>query len=183
MERRETGYLEAVCQGNLNKLNAILDEIRKVSLDLGMKPSRTVYKGWGKAKSRILQFSKSGNPHMENTYSTHYIMKKDKNPTQGNIPPQGIIPTRGNIKAKKADIERSENRAPDLKETDGRKPKDKVKQGEKQKVRRKNKKTRKSYYEEDNSTEEFGWFYGEYHGSDEEDSGKSSSVSEGDIPF
>ncbi len=76
MERRETGYLEAVCQGNLNKLNAILDEMKKTSLNLGMKPSRTVYKGWGKEKGRTLQFSKSGNPHMENNYSTHVYNEK-----------------------------------------------------------------------------------------------------------
>jgi len=50
--------------------------MKKTSLNLGMKPSRTVYKGWGKEKGRTLQFSKSGNPHMENNYSTHVYNEK-----------------------------------------------------------------------------------------------------------
>jgi hypothetical protein len=68
--------LEAVCNTNLHKLSEVLTVMRKLANQNGWKTSVTDYRQWG-AKSRILRFSKSGNPVLEKLYATHYIGKKD----------------------------------------------------------------------------------------------------------
>ena len=68
--------LEAVCNTNLHKLSEVLSVMRKFANQNGWKTSVTDYRQWG-AKSRILRFSKSGNPVLEKLYATHYIGKKD----------------------------------------------------------------------------------------------------------
>ena len=68
--------LEAVCNTNLHKLSEVLTVMRKLAIQNGWKTSVTDYRQWG-AKSRILRFSKSGNPVLEKLYATHYIGKKD----------------------------------------------------------------------------------------------------------
>ena len=76
-------YLEKVCSANLHKLSAICKEIRRYALSRGCKPSFTVYKGYGKNK-RTLVFSKSGNPNIERSYATHYVLKRtEPNQTGG----------------------------------------------------------------------------------------------------
>ena len=69
-------YLEAVCTANLQKLSEVLSVVRKLATKNRWKTSVTDYRQWG-AKSRILRFSKSGNPVLEKLYATHYIGKKD----------------------------------------------------------------------------------------------------------
>ena len=69
-------YLEAVCNRNLHKLSEVLTVIRKLAIQNGWKTSVTDYRQCG-AKSRVLRFSKSGNPVLEKLYATHYIGKKD----------------------------------------------------------------------------------------------------------
>lgn len=71
-------YLERVTSVNLAKLNVALKVLRKFAREQKLKPSITVYKSWGKGKKRTLQFSKSGQPHMEKLYATHYVRIKDK---------------------------------------------------------------------------------------------------------
>ncbi len=66
-------YLERVIEGNLSKTNRIIRIIGFHAHDLNMVPSHTAYRQWGKAKSRALQFSKSGNKRLEEAYSRHYI--------------------------------------------------------------------------------------------------------------
>ena len=68
--------LEAVCNTNLHKLSEVLTVMRKLAIQNGWKTSVTDYRQWG-AKSRVLRFSKSGNPVLEKLYATHYIGKKD----------------------------------------------------------------------------------------------------------
>lgn len=59
-----------------HKLSEVLTVMRKLANQNGWKTSVTDYRQWG-AKSRILRFSKSGNPVLEKLYATHYIGKKD----------------------------------------------------------------------------------------------------------
>ena len=66
-------YLEKVISCNLSKANRILRILRLHAKDRGLKPSKTVYKKWGKGKKIFLRFSKSGNPALEEAYSTHYV--------------------------------------------------------------------------------------------------------------
>lgn len=65
-------YLEAVCSGNLNKLSEMMKEIRRFAAQNGWKPSVKNYKH----KSKQLRFSKTGNPQIEEAYSTHYLAEE-----------------------------------------------------------------------------------------------------------
>ena len=64
-------YLEGVCTANLSKLKTVLDEMSAYAEERGYKGSTTVYKHKGK----VLRFSKSGSPHIEKKYSTHFISR------------------------------------------------------------------------------------------------------------
>ena len=64
-------YLEAVCTANLHKLSEMMKEIRGYAVRTGLKPSVSSYKHKGKP----LQFSKTGNPKIEEAYATHYVME------------------------------------------------------------------------------------------------------------
>ena len=74
--RGQVPYLERVFEGSLSKANRILRIIAFHVHDLNMLPRRTVYHQWGKGKSRVLWFSKSGNEDVENAYSTHYVWNR-----------------------------------------------------------------------------------------------------------
>ena len=80
--RGQTPYLERVFEGSLSKANRILRIIGFHAHDLDMVPSQTVYRQWGKGRSRTLRFSKSGAPDVERAYSRHYLWNKlpDKKP-------------------------------------------------------------------------------------------------------
>jgi hypothetical protein len=66
-------YLERAIKCNLSKANRILRILRLYAEDRGLRPSRTVYKKWGKSEKTRLRFSKSGNLAIEELYSTHYL--------------------------------------------------------------------------------------------------------------
>jgi hypothetical protein len=68
-------YLERVLRGNLGQLNFMLKEFRSYCLQMGWKPSFTGYYSLGKGNKKLLQFSKSGNKFVEDTYATHYVRK------------------------------------------------------------------------------------------------------------
>lgn len=76
--RGQVPYLERVFEGSLSKANRILRVIGFHAHDLNMLPRHTAYHQWGKGKNRILRFSKSGNPNIENAYSRHYIWKQSQ---------------------------------------------------------------------------------------------------------
>jgi hypothetical protein len=74
---RQVPYLEKVLPGNLNQLQFLLRTVRSHARDeLRLKPSLTAYTSWGKGRRQPLRFSKSGNPYMEELYSTHYVSRK-----------------------------------------------------------------------------------------------------------
>jgi hypothetical protein len=74
--RGHVPYLERIFEGSLSKANRILRILGFHVHDLNMLPRRTVYHQWGKGKSRLLRFSKSGNEGVEEAYSTHYVWNR-----------------------------------------------------------------------------------------------------------
>lgn len=74
---RKVPYLERVVTINLSKLNHLLRTFQRDSKDRGLRPSKTVYKSWGKGPKTTLRFSKSGDPNVEEAYSTHFVKPKD----------------------------------------------------------------------------------------------------------
>ncbi|TFJ92672.1 hypothetical protein [Lentibacillus salicampi] len=68
-------YLERVTVGGLGKMNFILKTLQKFASEQNLKPSKTVYKSWGKGPKRQLRFSKTGHPAIEEKYATHYVTK------------------------------------------------------------------------------------------------------------
>ena len=75
--RGRVPYLEAVCTANLHKLSEVLSIMRRIAAQNELKPSMIDYRQLG-AKSRVLRFSKSGNPIIEKLYATHYVGKTEK---------------------------------------------------------------------------------------------------------
>lgn len=74
---RRVPYLEKVITLNLSKINAILRTLQKNAQDGNLKASQTVYTSWGKGPRQVLRFSKSGSPHLEQAYSTHFVKRKE----------------------------------------------------------------------------------------------------------
>jgi hypothetical protein len=71
-------YLERAFLGSLGKAGRILRIVEFHSASLGLTPSRTEYRQWGKkGRNRriVLRFSKSGEPRLEAAYSTHFLTK------------------------------------------------------------------------------------------------------------
>jgi hypothetical protein len=76
--RGHVPYLERVFAGSLSKANRILRLLRFHVHDLHMLPRRTVYHQWGQGTNRLLRFSKSGNPDVEEAYATHYVWNQSQ---------------------------------------------------------------------------------------------------------
>jgi hypothetical protein len=69
-------YLERAFLGSLGKAGRILRIVEFHSASLGLTPSRTEYRQWGKkGRNRriVLRFSKSGEPRLDAAYSTHFL--------------------------------------------------------------------------------------------------------------
>lgn len=66
-------FLEKVIQVNLHKLTMAMKHLKQWALSSGLKPSQTVYMSHGRKSKIKLRFSKSGNPKIEQEYSTYYI--------------------------------------------------------------------------------------------------------------
>ncbi len=58
-------------------MNHILKTLKKFATEQELKPSLTVYKSWGKGPKKLLRFSKTGDPYMEERYATHYVRKSN----------------------------------------------------------------------------------------------------------
>jgi hypothetical protein len=69
----QVGVLEQVIQGNLHKISSSLALFRKWALDKGLQPSETRYVRRTRGGIVDLQFSKSGDPKIEERYRTHYV--------------------------------------------------------------------------------------------------------------
>jgi hypothetical protein len=71
---RNAPHLEAVLPGSLNQHSFFCRQLRAYARDeLTLKPSRTAYVSWGKGGRQLLRFSKHGQPHLEEMFSTHYV--------------------------------------------------------------------------------------------------------------
>jgi hypothetical protein len=66
-------YLEQVIQGNLHKISSAMEILRRWARERGLKPSETGYVRRARSGTVPLQFSKSGDPAIEKSYSTHYL--------------------------------------------------------------------------------------------------------------
>lgn len=62
-------YLEKVIKCNLSKAGTVLRILKFHGHDLNLCPSITIYKH----KSKLLRFSKTGDPNVETAYSTHFL--------------------------------------------------------------------------------------------------------------
>ena len=69
-------FLERKLMANLGKLSTTLREMKRLCQELGLKPSKTVYKKWGKGRKHPLRFSKSGESHVEEAYQTHWVSRR-----------------------------------------------------------------------------------------------------------
>jgi Fe-S-cluster containining protein len=69
-------FLEQVVGINLGRLQVILRELAATCRQLGLKESFTDYRKWGKGKKVRLRFSKSGDPHVEEAYATHFVSQR-----------------------------------------------------------------------------------------------------------
>ncbi len=73
---RRIPYLEKCIKINLGSIGFVVKTVRRNCIDGGLKASYTGYKSWGKAKKVTLRFSKSGEPHIEAAYTTHFVRPK-----------------------------------------------------------------------------------------------------------
>ena len=80
--RGRVPYMERVFRGKLAKAYRILRIMRFPMHDLNMVPRHTVFHQWGKGSNRVLQFSKSGDPNVEKSYSTHYVWNRSEEKKQ-----------------------------------------------------------------------------------------------------
>jgi hypothetical protein len=66
-------FLERVIQGNLHKISDSMAIFRSWARDKGLKPSETAYVRRTRTGTVNLQFSRSGDPKIEQAYRTHYV--------------------------------------------------------------------------------------------------------------
>ncbi len=66
-------YLEAVIHANLSKISVAMKELRRWAEQRGLQPSETAYLARSRGPKRDLQFSKSGDPGIEQRYRTHWV--------------------------------------------------------------------------------------------------------------
>ena len=73
---RKVPYLERVIKVNLMKLNHMLKTLRQNAKKGGLLVSKAAYMSYGKGPRTPLRFSKSGDPNIEEAYSTHFYKPK-----------------------------------------------------------------------------------------------------------
>jgi hypothetical protein len=73
--RGRVPYLEQAVVVSLGKISTAMRVFRSVVESEGLRPSETVYVSWTKDRRR-LRFSKSGDPHLERAYRTHWLPPK-----------------------------------------------------------------------------------------------------------
>lgn len=72
-----TPCLEPVVAINLAKVGHLLRAFQQHTRTGGLRPSKTVYVSWGKGPKRLLRFSKSGAPSIEDAYATHFLKPRE----------------------------------------------------------------------------------------------------------
>lgn len=81
-------FLEKVIQGNLSQINVICLAVHRNSARGKLKASWTAYVQWGKGKGTPLRFTRSGDPHLEKQWATHYLQPSPAK----RVPPSGPAP-------------------------------------------------------------------------------------------
>ena len=66
-------FLERVIHTNLKKISLSMAVFRHWAQAKGLKPSETRYVRRDRGETVDLRFSKSGNPHIERSYRTHFV--------------------------------------------------------------------------------------------------------------
>lgn len=90
-------YLERMIQGNLHKISLSMEIFRRWAREKGLKPSDTGYVRRARSGVIPLQFSKSGDPAIEKSYSTHYLSpalserKQEKLQEKPNRAPEPVV--------------------------------------------------------------------------------------------
>jgi hypothetical protein len=70
--RGRVPYLERVTKAGLGKLSTAMRALQRWARGRGLRPSQTDYRSWTRPRT-ALRFSKSGNPHIEQAYRTHWV--------------------------------------------------------------------------------------------------------------
>ena len=70
--RGRVPYLERVTQAGLGKLSTAMRALQRWARQRGLRPSQTDYRSWTRTRT-ALRFSKSGDPHIEQAYRTHWV--------------------------------------------------------------------------------------------------------------
>lgn len=78
---RKVPYLEKVIKVNLVKVAHMLRTLQQNAKKGGLLASKTSYLSWGKGSKEPLRFSKSGDPNIEEAYSTHFHKPKTEENT------------------------------------------------------------------------------------------------------
>jgi hypothetical protein len=70
--RGRVPYLERVTRAGLGKLSTAMRALQRWARRRGLRPSQCDYRSWTRSRV-VLRFSKSGNPHIEQAYRTHWL--------------------------------------------------------------------------------------------------------------
>lgn len=71
--------MEEVITINLAKISHLLRAFQQHAQASGLRPGKTVHVSWGKGPKRLLRFSKSGAPSIEEAYATRFLRpRQDK---------------------------------------------------------------------------------------------------------
>jgi len=77
--------LEQAVAMNLATINHLLRTFQRNARKGGLRASKTAYVFWGKGAKIRLQFSKSGDPNIEEAYATHFLRPKEAGPSPPRI--------------------------------------------------------------------------------------------------
>jgi hypothetical protein len=97
--RGRVPYLERVTQAGLGKLSTAMRALQRWARQRGLRPSQTDYRSWTRTRTE-LRFSKSGHPHIEQAYRTHWVgsslpAHRHRGPARSHDDPAGcLMPTR-----------------------------------------------------------------------------------------
>ena len=69
-------FLEKMMAGNLSKANRVMKIFVLHAKELKMLANTNFYNKWGNDRKELLDFSKSGNKRIEDSYSIHYLWNK-----------------------------------------------------------------------------------------------------------
>ncbi len=74
----KTPCLERVVKFNLSKISHLLRAFQRQARTSGLRPSKTAYVSWGKGPKRLLRFSKSRAPGIEEAYATRFLKPREE---------------------------------------------------------------------------------------------------------